>query len=259
MDGIEFLKAVRGRYGDIPFILFTGKGREEVVIAAINNGADFYLQKGGAPDAQFAELAHKIRKAVERRQALEALKDSEQRLADIINFLPVTATFAIDLRPVIAWNRAIEELTGVVAASMMGKGDYEYALPFYGERRPILIDLIFESDKEIAGKYAHIVHQNGVLIADTTLPLRKEIQRHSWARQARCTTGYGAIMGAIESIRDLTDRKLAEEALRESEEKYRLVVENSHDAIYIYRGDNLLFANTRSEELTGTPVTNSWP
>ncbi len=95
MDGIEFLKAVRERYGDIPFILFTGKGREEVVIAAINNGADFYLQKGGAPDAQFAELAHKIRKAVERRQALEALKDSEQRLADIINFLP-DATFAID-------------------------------------------------------------------------------------------------------------------------------------------------------------------
>ncbi len=55
MDGIAFLKSVRSRYGDIPFILFTGRGREEIVIEAINNGADFYLQKGGDPTAQFAE------------------------------------------------------------------------------------------------------------------------------------------------------------------------------------------------------------
>ena len=69
MDGIEFLKEVRSRFGSIPFILFTGRGREEVVIDAINNGADFYLQKGGDPKAQFAELAHKIRQAVARRTA----------------------------------------------------------------------------------------------------------------------------------------------------------------------------------------------
>ncbi len=54
MDGIEFLKQVRKK-STIPFILFTGKGREEVVIDAINNGADFYLQKGGAPKPQFAD------------------------------------------------------------------------------------------------------------------------------------------------------------------------------------------------------------
>ena len=51
---------------DIPFILFTGRGREEVVIEAINNGVDFYLQKGGDPKAQFAELGHKIKKAVNK-------------------------------------------------------------------------------------------------------------------------------------------------------------------------------------------------
>jgi len=47
MDGILFLKSVRKDHGDIPFILFTGKGREDVAIEAINNGADFYLRKGG--------------------------------------------------------------------------------------------------------------------------------------------------------------------------------------------------------------------
>ena len=54
MNGIEFLKTVRGSGSDMPFIIFTGKGREDVVIEAINNGADFYLQKGGNPKAQFA-------------------------------------------------------------------------------------------------------------------------------------------------------------------------------------------------------------
>jgi PAS domain S-box-containing protein len=80
MDGIAFLKAVRDKYGDIPFILFTGRGREEVVIDAINNGADFYLQKGGDPTAQFAELAHKIRKAVSRRRSQEELKAAYEQI-----------------------------------------------------------------------------------------------------------------------------------------------------------------------------------
>lgn len=122
MDGIEFLKVVRSRFGDHPFILFTGRGREEVVINAINNGADFYLQKGGNPIAQFAELAHKIKQVVRRKQAEHSLLESQKRLSDIIDFLP-DATFAIDQAGiVIAWNRAIEEMTGIPSDAMLGKG-----------------------------------------------------------------------------------------------------------------------------------------
>jgi len=136
MDGIGLLKEVRARHGSLPYILFTGKGREEVVIAAINNGADFYLQKGGDPRSQFAELAHKLRQAIGRVQSELALAASEKRLADIINFLP-DATFAIDTKgTVIAWNKAMEELTSVSASTAMGKGNYEYACALYGERRP---------------------------------------------------------------------------------------------------------------------------
>jgi PAS domain S-box-containing protein len=69
MDGIEFLKRVRATNKQIPFILFTGKGREEVAIQAFENGADGYIQKGGAPKPQFAELAHKITSTVEHRRA----------------------------------------------------------------------------------------------------------------------------------------------------------------------------------------------
>ncbi|MEI7857361.1 MAG: PAS domain S-box protein [Methanomicrobiales archaeon] len=73
MNGIAFLKEVRLRFGTIPFILFTGRGREEVVIDAINNGVDFYLQKGGDPKAQFAELAHKIQQAVAKKRTEDEL------------------------------------------------------------------------------------------------------------------------------------------------------------------------------------------
>jgi PAS domain S-box-containing protein len=82
MDGIAFLKEVRKLSGGLPFILFTGRGREEVVIQAINNGADFYLQKGGDPEVQFAELAHKMRQAVSRRK-------SEREITSIFRAVPV--------------------------------------------------------------------------------------------------------------------------------------------------------------------------
>ena len=76
-------------------------------------------------------------------RAEDALRRSEQRLNDIINFLP-DATFAIDREgKVIAWNHAIEEMTGVSAGEILGKNDHEYGIPFYGEKRPILIDLVF--------------------------------------------------------------------------------------------------------------------
>jgi len=73
MDGITFLKKVRSSHPQLPFIIFTGRSREEVVIEALNNGADQYLQKGGNPTAQFAELNHMIRQAVERRRARDTI------------------------------------------------------------------------------------------------------------------------------------------------------------------------------------------
>ena len=77
MDGILFLTRIRTSGNKTPFIIFTGRGREEVVIEALNNGADFYIQKGGDPLAQFAELSNKIRYAVSRKQSEAALEVSE--------------------------------------------------------------------------------------------------------------------------------------------------------------------------------------
>jgi PAS domain S-box-containing protein len=80
VNGIEFLETLRLRGDRTPFIIFTGRGREEVVINALNAGADFYIQKGGAPRAQFAELTHKIKKAAERKRTEYALERSNSVL-----------------------------------------------------------------------------------------------------------------------------------------------------------------------------------
>ena len=88
MDGITFLKAVRSVNTSIPFIVFTGKGREEVVIEALNSGADFYLQKGGEPAAQFTELLSKIRKGVEQRRAQRELYEKNHILDAILTASP---------------------------------------------------------------------------------------------------------------------------------------------------------------------------
>jgi PAS domain S-box-containing protein len=231
IDGINFLKKVRASGNTIPFILFTGRGREEVVIQALNEGADFYLQKGGEPVSQFTELAHQIRQAVQQRRAEISIRDLERREADIINFLP-DATFAIDRSGcIIAWNRAIEEMTGVTAAEMLGKGDYEYAVPFYGQRQPILIDLISESDEVIARKYAHIIRDKDILIADTPLPRPMGKSVTLLCKAGPLYDRQGRVVGAIESIRDITERKKAEDRLSESEERYRNVVEDQTEFI----------------------------
>jgi PAS domain S-box-containing protein len=252
MDGIAFLKAVRQRNADIPFILFTGRGREQVVIEAINNGADFYLQKGGDPDAQFAELAHKIRQAVSRRRAEHLHTESEKRLLDIINFLP-DATFAIDRSGrVIAWNRAMEEMTGTSPEDMLGKGDYEYAIPFYGMRRPILIDLIFSPQDETRKKYSFVHADKDILTAETIDATPKGKLCVLWGKAAPLKNSEGQVIGAIESIRDITESKKAQDGLRRSEEKYRELADLLPQMIYeLDRDYRITYANRHALTIFG--------
>jgi PAS domain S-box-containing protein len=238
MDGIQFLVEVRNRFGQVPFILFTGKGREEVVIQAINSGADFYLQKGGGALAQFTELGHKIRQAVQQRQSEASIRDHERLEADIINFLP-DATFAIDTNGfVIAWNRAMEEMTGVSASEMLGKGNYEYSIPIYHERRPVLIDMVLHDHPSIAAKYRALKRDGRTLVAEeTTFNLYKGRGATIWFTAAPLYNSRGEIVGAIESIRDISDRKMNEDKIRKSSERYKSLITVSNTGAWGYHRD----------------------
>lgn len=233
MNGISFLKAVRQQYGEIPFILYTGRSREEVVIEAINHGADFYLQKGGEPASLYAELSHKICQAVKRKQAETTIRESEKTLSDIINFLP-DATYAIDRSGrIIAWNHAIEEMTGFLSGEMLGKGNFEYAIPLYGSRRPVLIDLINETDENISKYYQNVSRSGNSIMAETDYLNPRGTQISAFGKACPLYNSSGEISGAIESIRDISELTKSEAKLRENEVKLRTVVEYSRDSILI--------------------------
>jgi len=161
----------------------------------------------------------------ERKKVEEYLRESEQRLSDIIDFLP-DATFAIDSKgKVIAWNRAIEEMTGAKPEDILGKGDYEYALPFYGVRRPILIDLVFSTDERVQNEYSFFKKEGDVLLAEGNASVKNEI-RVLWAKASPLYDCRGNIMGAIESIRDITERRQSEKALKKREKELEVKTRN---------------------------------
>jgi PAS domain S-box-containing protein len=167
----------------------------------------------------------------ERKQVEEWLNESQQQMADIINFLP-DATFVIDKTGrVIAWNKAMEEMTGIKARDMLGKSNYEYALPFYGRRRPILIDLVLEPEEEIELNYDKIEKEDSLLSGETYVPLLKEGGAYLFGKASVLRDSKGSIVGAIESIRDITERKRVVEALARAEEKYRGIFENAIEGI----------------------------
>lgn len=155
----------------------------------------------------------------EIKQYETALKDSEQRLHDIIDFLP-DATLAIDLDGlVIIWNHAMEELTGVRAEEMLHKNEYEYALPFYGYRRPILADLVLHPNEEIENNISILSRDNDIIIVEVMVPRLRGKPAILWGKATPLYDSHGRVVGAIETIRDITARKLSEERIREAREE----------------------------------------
>jgi len=154
-----------------------------------------------------------------RKQAEAALRQSERRLSNIIEFLP-DATFAIDRDGhIIAWNRAIEEMTGYTAEMMLGKGNYEYAIPFYGERRPILVDILSFRDDRTAKRYSFIKKDGDTLYTESDMPCVRGRNRVLWGKASPLRDEEDNITGAIESIRDITEQKKTLDALKEREQE----------------------------------------
>ncbi len=123
MNGLELLKLLRNQGNDIPFVLFTGKGREDVAIEALNCGADYYLQKGGDPKSQFAELAHVIFQSVSQRTAVEELRESERRFREMLQNIRHIAVL-LDARGRITFcNDYFLSVTGWESDEVMG-GDW---------------------------------------------------------------------------------------------------------------------------------------
>ena len=225
-DGIDFLHDLRMHYPDLPFILFTGRGREDIAIEALNNGADFYVQKGGEAKSQFVELEHKLDVTINRKRTQDELAESRQRMTGLINSLP-DATFAIDQKNrVIAWNKTMELLTGISSSAILGTHDYVDVLSTYNEKRPILVDLILKKDPTLEKKYPGLNRNDDKFNFQLYSPgVYQGKGAHLWLIASPLYDAAGKVIGAIESIRDITSHKDAEEKLRRTHEELNAAYE----------------------------------
>ncbi|MFH0966498.1 MAG: PAS domain S-box protein [Methanobacteriota archaeon] len=250
-SGIEFLKAVRSEFADLPFISFTGRGREEVIIEAINEGINFYIQKGDDPSSQFPELAHKVKQAIEQRVAdiqcsirgkdqkriLDVLHESEEKYRTLVENMQDGVFIAQDM--VIKFvNEPYARLLGYSREEILG----QHIRQFIDEQ-----DLMF------------VMERHKRRMSGETLPdqydfhlIHRDKTKNILVSMNVSTIMYHGNIAAIGTIRDVTEKRRAETALRESEERYRTIFENTGTAMVIIAEDTtIILANSRFERLSG--------
>jgi len=296
VDGIQFLIEVRKQYGSIPFILFTGRGREEVVINAINNGADFYLQKGGDPEAQFAELAHKIRSAVDHNRdelkittlnrlygVLSATNSAIVRIHSKKELMDEICRIVVDNGGfVMAWAGFAEEKSEVIRP-ICAHGH----LDGYLEPIPISTRDIPRGRGPTGTAYRDkiISYINDIASDPRMEPWRDMALERGYrsnaafpfavgTRNAGVMTLYASEPGffndetlklldelsenisyALAALDYEEEKKESEEALMKSEEKYRRIVDTSHEGIWAMdRHFVTTYANERLAEMLGYSI-----
>jgi PAS domain S-box-containing protein len=230
MDGIAFLKYIRKHFGNIPFILFTGKGREEIVIEALNNGADFYLQKGGEPESLFAELIHKLRQAIQLRADQATLRINSERLrrAQAIGHTG-------------AW-----EYT--VASGMIWGSDEGFRI--FGFNSPVgeipvaqIEDCIVMSERSRQALSDLISRGTEYNLVYTINPADGSPPRIIRSIAEVEKDEAGTPIKVLGIIQDITEQMKIQTALLESEKKYRSLTEHSLQGVGISKGTQILYAN----------------
>jgi len=182
-------------------------------------GDDELSNLAGAINRMLTTLEQSGRKLQESeelyRSLAERLQTAHQQLQDIIEFLP-DATFVVDRdKRVIAWNLATERMTGVSKAEILGKGDYAYAVPFYGRPRPMLVDLVVGGDPGVEWQYQGFEIKGNTYYAEGFVPSVYEGRgAFVWEKASPLFDSQGNMAGAVETIRDVSERKEAEERLR---------------------------------------------
>ncbi|MBI5549075.1 MAG: PAS domain S-box protein [Deltaproteobacteria bacterium] len=226
MDGIELLKQVRSKYRDLPFILFTGRGREAIVIDALNHGADFYLQKGGDPEAQFAELGSKIRQAAGRRRAERALAESEARFRGMFDQAFQLAG-VLDLQGcLVRINATALAMIGLNEAEVLGRPFWE--TPWWTHDTAAQHRVRDAISRAAAGQTVRF----------ETTHLDRTGASHTIDFSLKpLVDDQGSVIALLPEGRDISHIKAAEAELREAKETFRAVIDHSYDAVLVHDSD----------------------
>ena len=227
MNGIELLKALRARGDLTPFILFTGKGREEVAIEALNNGADLYLQKGGDPRVQFGELKNAIVQLVQRKKAERQVAQSEQKYRDLVE-----GAGSIILK--------LDSGGRIIFLNQYGREYFSCTSDVTGE---LALSALFKpeeySEREL-GDIQRTFSSNSDLVATYTFPVRRKDGTKAWVswniKTHRDRDGKVAELLAIGN--DVTAAKNTETELQRSTSQLRAMLDLSEDGVMMLDSDH---------------------
>ena len=212
-DGLEFLKELRENGNNIPFIIFTGKGREEVAIKALNLGADQYLNKIGDPQTVYGELEHAIRKTVKSKRGEETQELIQKRLENVFAASPDAITVTDLKGNIIECNNATLELMGFSSKEeVIGKNAFEFIVEDDRDRAIENLKKTLEQNTIKNVEYKSLTKQGNCFIMELSVSVVRD--------------SSGKPKGFVGITKDISLRKKAEEALRESDEKWRFLFAN---------------------------------
>lgn len=216
-----------------------------------NTGGSGGLGGIGEDEAEFIDGF--VLDITEQKVMQDQLSEAWRRLRDIIDFLPDAALVLDANRRVIAWNRAMEDMTGHSAGDMLGRGNFEYALPFYGERIPLLGDRFFTPDLPLPSHYTLFGEQGDKLTAEAYVPsLYHGRGAYVWTVASALRDGEGRLAGVIQTIRDITERRNQVLELEKSRQRYDMAISATNDGIWEWElATNTLYHSPRCLEIMG--------
>ncbi|MGB9867927.1 MAG: HD domain-containing phosphohydrolase [Bacillota bacterium] len=200
---------------------------------------------------EIAVLSHEVNdllKAIEDHKT--QLRNSDQLFRTVVDFLP-DPTFAIDFSgKVTIWNRAIEELTGVQAAKILGSAGQAHSVALHGEPKPLLADIILDPDAVHKATYTTVIrNRDGTLVGED---YSAKLGIFAWAKAAPILDSQGRVVGAIETIRDITSMRQAQQELRYQKQRFEALFSHSQDAVVFFDNDGCVRdVNSRFCELFG--------
>jgi len=238
-NGLEFLKELREKGNNTPFIIFTGKDRKEVAIKALNFGADGYFNKHGDPETVYGELAHGIRQAIERKKAEMKIWEREERLRAVFGSSPDAITVSDLHGNILDCNEAAWKMLGFSSKEeVIGKSSFDFIAKKDRQKALENLKKTLEQGTTRNVEYALLNKDGDELWGE----LSASIIRDSVGNPV-CFVGV---------IRDTSERKKAEASLRESEEKNRKTIENANVGIITYDSEGeVKVLNPKMEEMTG--------
>jgi PAS domain S-box-containing protein len=255
IDGLDFLRELNKRKNETPFILFTGKGREEVAVKALNLGASGYFNKHGNPETVYGELSHGIASAVKRSKLARDLKQKYGIIESVLENIGAGLTI-IDRDYRIVWANKMLKQIGAV--------ENRLCYSTYNKLNAVCPDCgvkkIFENNANFdSHEYTNTDSKGEVFWTELIVtPIKDEA---------------GNLTAALELAVPITERKKTEACLLQSEEQFRQLFSCMPSAVAIYEavdnGDDFVFKDfnvaaekiehLKKDDIIGKRVTDVFP